>query len=117
MEVGQTSQKSPEADCSPQSLRSLSGCEMIIDEFEIFCDEFCQAIADTFLQFIKSWEIVSTGNTGAGELVLSSESPLAIFSICFYKCQTVGISDLLPRLNLPAEISDEDIMACCECRV
>ena len=108
MELGQTSQKSPEADCSPQSLRSLSCCEMIIDEFEIFRDEFCQVIADPFLQFIKCWEIVSTGKTGAGELVLFSESPLAVLFTRLYKCEAVGISDLLPRLNLPAEMSGED---------
>ena len=36
MEVGQTSQKSPEADGILQSLRSLSGSKMIIDEIEVW---------------------------------------------------------------------------------
>ena len=41
MELGQTSQKSPEADGILQSLRSLSGSKVIIDEFQVFCAEFC----------------------------------------------------------------------------
>ena len=41
MEVGQTSQKSPEADGILQSLCRLSGSKMIIDEIEVFRDEFC----------------------------------------------------------------------------
>ena len=82
MEVRQAVHQPVKADRILQSQLCLSSSKIVVDEIQVSSDECPQLVVHSFLQFVKSWKVLSAGRAGAGELVLGSEPLLSLLSWC-----------------------------------